>query len=245
MRLSTEAADQGKWATFSADVNDIGEVVFKVWPNDSDDSSRNRGPVEARWDTRRFNEVMDLLRVAMRMSKESKEWKDKVEYADRPWIRGEGGKSVRGEKPVPMWATWVGTTEDGKIWISLQVFKRPNIQFFFGKDLYNFLYHGNGQPYSDAEVSRARVSGWVESLIQIVPPLIASRYNHEKTLPKQKQNNGGQGQSNYNQAGGNNNGNRGGQSGGYSGGGSNGGQRSDATAATSDNFDEVEDDLPF
>lgn len=251
MRLSTEAADQGKWATFSVDVNDIAEVVFKVWPQDSEDASRNRGPIEARWDQVRFNAVLDLIRKAIRMSAKGENWRDKVEYADKPWIRGDGGKSVRGTEAKPMWATWVGCT-DGRVWISLQVYKRPNIQFFFGKDIYNFLYHENGQPFSDAEISCAFANGWVSALEQHIPGLVTARYNHEKTLPKAKQGQGGGqggGQGNYN--GGNNNqqGNRGGyhsqstQGSGGGGGNSGGGNGGGNSYAAADDI--ADDDLPF
>jgi hypothetical protein len=241
MRLSTEAVDQGKWATFSVDVNDVAEVVFKVWPQDSEDASRNRGPIEARWDSVRFNSILNLIRIALKMSQEGKEWRDKVEYADRPWIRGDGGRSERAKDPKPMWAVWVGSNEFGKVWISLQVYKRPNIQFFFGKDIYNNIYHENGQPYSDAEVSRAFALGWIGTLEQHVPTLLAQRYNHEKTLPKAKQT-GNQG------SGGGNNNNR---SGGQAGGGYQNQQRSEPAQSSSrtestDSYDDVsDDDLPF
>lgn len=241
MRLSTEAVDQGKWATFSVDVNDIAEVVFKVWPQDSEDASRNRGPIEARWNTVMFNNVLDLIRTAMKMSLKGEKWRDKVEYSDRPWVRGEGGKSERAKDAKPMWATWVGSDEFGKIWISLQVYKRPNIQFFFGKDTFNNLYHESGDPYSDAEVSRAFASGWINSLTQHVPGLITTRYNHEKTLPKAKQGQGGN-----NNGGGYNNNNRGGNQGG---GGYSNQQRSESTSSSSksESYDDdvSDDDLPF
>jgi uncharacterized membrane protein YgcG len=245
MRLSTEAADQGKWASFSVDVNDVAEIVFKVWPNDSEDASRNRGPIEGRFTQPWFNSILDLLRIAMQMSKKGEKWRDKVEYSDRPWIRGDGGKSERAKDPKPMWAIWVGSDEFGKVWISLQVYKRPNIQFFFGKDTFNNLYHENGQPYSDAEISRAFASGWIAALEQHIPPLVAARYNHEKTLPKNKQGQGGGQQSggnrngNYSQGGGNyQNRNQGGGNGGGSSGGS-------SSAAAADDYSDVEDDMPF
>jgi hypothetical protein len=243
MRLSTEAADQGKWATISLDVNNIAEVVFKVWPNDTEDASRNRGPIEAKFDSVRFNNIMGLIRVAMKMSQEGKDWKDKVERSDYPWLRGEGGRSEKGKEVKPIGAMWVGCT-DGRVWISLQVYKRPNIQFFFGKDVYNNLYHGDGQPYADAEISRAFASGWVESLLQHVPVLMKERYDHDKTLPKNKQ----QGAQGNNTGGGYNNNNRGGNQGGGGGGYSNQ-QRSESTSSSSKtesySDDVSDDDLPF
>jgi hypothetical protein len=249
MRVSVEAADAGKWATFSVDVNDVNEVVFKVWPQDSDDASRNRGPIEARFTAPWFGTICDLIRLAMKMSKEGKEWQDKVEYSDRPWVRGDGGRSVRAEKAMPMWALWVGSTADGRVWVSVQVYKRPNIQFFFGKDTFNNLYHKSGEPYADAEISRAFVSGWLARLEEIVPVLLRERYNHEKTLPKKREDGqGGGNQGGQRQGGGNN---YGGQSGGNSGGGqSNQNQRSESTPAKSDSYSssstEVDDDdMPF
>jgi hypothetical protein len=241
MRLSTEAVDQGKWATFSIDVNDVNEVVFKVWPQDSEDASRNRGPIEARFAGPWFGAIGDLIRTGLKMSLKGEKWRDKLEYSDRPWIRGDGGKSERAKDAKPMWAIWVGTDEFGKVWVSLQVYKRPNIQFFFGKDTFNNLYHENGQPYSDAEISRAFASGWLARIEEVVPVLLRERYNHEKTLPKAKQGQGGgntQSGGSYNRGGGN-----------QGGGGYQNNQRSESSGSSgkSESFDDdlADDDMPF
>jgi hypothetical protein len=252
LKMYTEAADQGKTATLFWDVNDVGEALIKVWPQDSEDSARNRGPIEAKLTLPLFNHFCELMRMAIRMSQENKgkEWKDKVENVDRPWVRGDGGKNERSKDYKPVSAVWVGCSEDGKVWIALDVYRRPKIQFFFGKTVYNNLYHGDGQPYTDAEVSRAFARGNLKVLEDNIPRLIVERYDHQKTLPKPKGDNqrsgGNNGGGNY---GGGNNYNRGGNGGGSSGGGnrseSSHSNNESSSSDSSSDYDLVDDDLPF
>lgn len=139
------------------------------------------------------------------------EYNARWENHGRTWNRAEN----RSNKELsPKSNIVVGRDKKGRIYIALLSVggDRPKIRFYFGENIYRKLYI-NGQPASDAELSRRAVRGWLKSIEHLLP--IIAAINWEEKVKEENNNNRGGG---YNNSGGGNyrNNNNGGGGGGNS-----------------------------
>ena len=158
------------------------------------------------------------------------EYNARWENHGRTWNRAEN----RSNKELsPKSNIVVGRDKKGRIYIALLSVggDRPKIRFYFGENIYRKLYI-NGQPASDAELSRRAVRGWMKSIEHLLPIIAAINW-----AEKEKEEGNNRGGSGYNNSGGgyrNNNNNNGG--------GNNGGSSRYQQSSNSGNDD---DDIPF
>lgn len=154
------------------------------------------------------------------------EYNARWENHGRTWNRAEN----RSNKELsPKSNIVVGRDKKGRIYIALLsvIGDRPKIRFYFGENIYRKLYI-NGQPASDAELSRRAVRGWLKSIEHLLP--IIAAINWEEKVKEENNNNRGGGYNNSGSGNYRNNNNGGG-----------GGGNSRYQQSSNDN----DDDIPF
>lgn len=159
------------------------------------------------------------------------EYNARWENHGRTWNRAEN----RSNKELsPKSNIVVGRDKKGRIYIALLSVggDRPKIRFYFGENIYRKLYI-NGQPASDAELSRRAVRGWLKSIEHLLPVIAAINWEEKVREDGGNNNNRGNG-GGYNNSGSYRNNNGGGNSNGGSGG------RYQQSSNSGD-----EDDIPF
>ena len=195
--------------------------VYTNMPNDPD-NGKIRADIGINVAYEILCELEDLSESAT-----DEEYNARWENHGRTWNRTEN----RSNKELsPKSNIVVGRDKKGRIYIALLSVggDRPKIRFYFGENIYRKLYI-NGQPASDAELSRRAVRGWLKSIEHLLP--IIAAINWEEKVKEENNNNRGGG---YNNSGGGNYRNNN-----NSGGGSGGNSR--YQQASNDN----DDDIPF
>lgn len=181
-----------------------------VFTNDPEDQNNEYGKITAALDAPTFFMFLRLLESAINATGK---FREKIDNSNFTF---PGGK--RSESPSVVSSLIVGRDEDGLIWISVSAPRRPQIKFPFMNPEFHSLYHGDGSPYTPAEISKAYASAYIDMLRLMMANLLVSEWVPPDP-PKDQGNRGGGG--GY--------GNRGGGGGGYGGGG--GGRQAPAADA--------------
>lgn len=162
------------------------------------------------------------------VSTSDEEYNARWENHGRTWNRAENrsNKELSAKSNIV-----VGRDKKGRIYIAVLAVgsDRPKIRFYFGENIYRKLYI-NGQPATDAELSRRAVRGWFKSIEHLLP--VVAAINWEEKV--KEENNNGRGGNSYGNSGG---------GGGYrnnGGGGNNSGGNRYQQAGNDDG-----DDMPF
>lgn len=193
LRLSTKN-EQGKWANLSFGVFNNNPRVTVYTGIDGD---KDNGRISGNMDTPAFYVFLDTLAKVIDFvpTEENKDIKYKIENK-RPNFQKGGG---RPNGTVTESELWFGKSASGVIWMSVTGYQRPKVQFKFGEGIeYHSFFHGNGEPFTEAELSKAFAKAYLEALYGIIPVLKTTDYVEPQ--PKQQNGgyNGGQQQGGYN-----------------------------------------------
>jgi len=169
---------KGKKATLSfALVNNNPRI--NVYTNDPDDTIDN-GRISANMDTPTLFAMLHLLSQACR-SKEA--FREKINNQNHTY---QGGQ--RSDKAVVVSSTIIGKDDDGIIYISVTAPNRPIIKFVFGPSEYHNFIHGNGSPWTPAELSKLYAEAYIAMLTSFIGSVQDSQYVEPKPANNQKSN---------------------------------------------------------
>lgn len=182
LRLSTKN-EQGKWANLSFGVysNNPRVTVYSGIDGDKDN-----GRISANMDTPAFYVFLHKLAEVIDFvpTEDAKDIKYKIENK-RPNFQKGGG---RPNGTVTESELWFGKSANGVVWLSVTGYQRPKIQFKFGEGVeYHSFFHGNGEQFTEGELSKAFAKAYLEALYGIIPVLKTTKY----VEPQPKQQNGG------------------------------------------------------
>jgi uncharacterized membrane protein YgcG len=189
-----------------------------VWTNEPNDTDA----ISANLDTPTFFAFIELLRKAIDAEPG---YKDKIENKNYTWFNKK-----RSDTPSVVSDLIVGKDKDGVIGLCIVQRDRPRIRFNFGVNEFHQFIHGDGTPYTPAEMSTIYAKAYLRILDGMYNHMAI--VNYEPPKPREQNdggnNRGGQGGGNYQR----NNGGGNGGGGNYNGGGGN--QQKD-----------MDDDIPF
>lgn len=232
----------GKSAMFLVDV-DVGfRVTLTVRTGDPADKEKGKDGdvIRMKMELRDFEKVVNLFGDVIRSKGEMKV--AAVEQVYFRWNK-EQGKRERIEQPRDGNQLFFVKDSEGKIALSLVQYNRPKIEFSFLSTKPALVFkHGDGSPYSDAEMSQSEARAYHKILSELFSRVSASQIRQHQIpdqykppyVPQQAAGNGGGG---YNK--GNNNG--GGQQQRPANSGGNEGSSKAAVTA----FDDMDDDIPY
>jgi uncharacterized membrane protein YgcG len=216
---------EGKFANMSFDIKK-NDPIITVRTNIAADANNDYGRIQANVPLDKFNMFLSMIEHAA-MADQPFRWA--YEHHDKKFI----GPGKMTDGPVLIYRLVVGREENGVVFISIVLEKRPNIKFSFMPDTKTRFKDGDGNEMPKALESKFLALGQVASLRQLMPLLLKEQYKHPE--PKQGGNFGG--------GGGNRGGQGGGSYGGGGGGGNGGGGRSYSNAGAG--ADMASDDIPW
>lgn len=154
-----------------------------VYTNDPSDKDNNFGRIQAKLDIVVFGTFLSYLQASIDAT-------EKVTYCienkNYTWF-----KKQRSETPVVESKLWVGRDENGVVWVCVEdvvTKNRPRIKFPFTLPYFHALLK-NGEPMTEAEVSRGVASAFVHALRDAMHQLLVDNYEHVD--PKSREKNGG------------------------------------------------------
>lgn len=201
-KLSLYSANaQGKMASLNWGLvsNNPRITVYTNDPNDTIDN----GKISANLDAPNF---FAFLQILSNTAKSREDTKTKIDNLNFTWPGG-----TRSKEPTMVSSLIVGK-ENGVVYISVTAARRPAIKFEIATQEFHHYFHGDGTPYTKAELSTIMSLAYVNMLT----PLMTIAMNDNYTPPKPREDNGGGG------FGGNKGGFSGGNKGGNYGGGGGG-----------------------
>jgi hypothetical protein len=210
-------------------------VVATGDPNENDRNT-NYGKIEAPFNVHAWGMFMEMFYDAIEKFQPGQ--KSQIVCKNFVFV----GQGQRSTEPLPVATVTVGKDKEGVICMSVTAKNRTAVIFKLLPDpqFFNFV-HGDGTPYSDAELSAWFARGWYKNMTQIMRHILVDQYREPP--PMDGGNRGGNG--------GGNNYNRGGQGGGNGGynrggnGGGGGGNRSGGGGWDGGGGSDNGDDIPF
>lgn len=196
------------------------QPLITVRTNLASDANNDYGRIQAQVPLDKFYMFLEMLRYAATCPEKGFRWC--YEHKDRKFI----GPGKMTDGPVVLWRLVVGKEENGVVYWSLVMEKRPNIKFSFLADTKSNFKDGDGNEMPKELESRFLTLGKLRAVEELMPFELRAQYKH----PEPKQQGGGGGY-----------GNRGGNGGGYGGGNGGGGQRPAQAPAV----DMGGDDIPW
>lgn len=189
--------EQNKYSNLSWEIsrNSLGIKVYTG--HSSDINGKQRGIIRATLSGINFYAFLELLKNALASEGA---FKSKIEYKDYHFLGGR-----RSDTPQVISVVYVGRDEDGTIWVSvIDALNegRPRIKFEFGNGRNHKFIHGDGTPYSRAEVSQLFARAYYNFLSTAGSYVMVREY----VEPKPRNNQGGANRGNYNSNYTNNNG---------------------------------------
>ena len=217
---------KGIWSTLAWDVfqNNPRIVVDTKDPNLLSQEN-GYGRITAPLDPAVFGAVLVNLENVINATEPIK---FKVENSNHEYVNGQ-----RSQEITHLTDLWVGRDAEGQIFISV-VSTKPNwpiIKFLFGPsdNRYHKFLHGDGTPYSKADLSILFAKSYLNMLRALVPNVMDTHYFEAPQNPNWKKGGQGDGGSGGNRWGNNGGGNQG------------GGQRASQAPAA----DDMDDSIPF
>lgn len=163
---------------FSLVANQPRIDVYTNVPND-----KNNGNIRAAMDGPTFWALIELLKLAL--DKEPG-FKVSVPNKNYTWFQQK-----RSDEPVPVSTTVIGKDKEGVVFIALTAKDRPLIMFKFLPSLFHTIMHGDGTPYSPAELSVVYARGFANGLPLLFASVADTHYQEPK--PKDAPTGGGGG----------------------------------------------------
>lgn len=215
---------EGKFASLGIDLKK-NDVMITVRTNIPGDANNDYGRLTAQVPLDKFYTFMEWIKHAA-TTDEPFRWA--YEHKDRKFI----GPGKMTDGPVLMYRLVVGREENGVVYISVVLEKRPNIKFSFLNDTKTLFKDSDGNEMPKNLESKFLALGKVKAFRDYLALVLKEQYKH----PEPKPQNGGGGGGGWKQ--GNQGGGGGGGGGNYSG-GNNGGNSAPAGAAM------ASDDIPW
>jgi uncharacterized membrane protein YgcG len=204
----------GKFANMSFDIKK-NDVLITVRTNIPADANNDYGRLQALVPLDMFYSFLEMVEAAA-LADQPFRWA--YEHKDRKFI----GQGKMTDGPVLMYRLVVGREENGVVYISVVLEKRPNIKFSFMPNTKTTFKDSEGNEMPKALESKFLALGKVKAIREFVGVMVKEMYKH----PEPKQQNGGGG-GNWNR------GSQGGQGGQHR---SNGGGAPAATAMEGDDI---------
>jgi uncharacterized membrane protein YgcG len=192
---------EGKFANASFDIKK-NDPIITVRTNIAADANNDYGRLQANVPIDKFYMFLEMIRLAA-LADQPFRWA--YEHKDRKFI----GPGKMTDGPVLIYRLVVGREENGVVYWSLVLDKRPNIKFSFLADTKTVFKDGEGMEMPKNIESKLLALGKVKAIEDLMSQEARAQYKHPE--PKQ-QGGGGFG-------GGGNRGGQGGGGGGYGGGG--------------------------
>lgn len=204
----------GKFANASFDIKKNNPIIT-VRTNIPADANNDYGRLQANVPLDKFYMFLEMLRHAA-MTDQPFRWA--YEHKDRKFI----GPGKMTDGPVTIYRLVVGREENGVVFWSLVLEKRPNIKFSFLPDTKSIFKDADGNEMPQGIASKFLTLGKVKAVEDLMSQEIRAQYKH----PEPKPQNGGGGGGGYNRGGGG--------GGGYQGGGGGGAPASGGGASMPD-----------
>lgn len=216
---------EGKFANMSFDVKK-NDPIITVRTNIAADANNDYGRIQANVPLDKFYMFLEMIRHAA-MADQPFRWA--YEHRDKKFI----GPGKMTDGPVLIYRLVVGREENGVVFISVVIDKRPNIKFSFLSDTKTVFKDGDGNEMPKNLESKFLALGQVRAIEDLMPIIVKEQYKHPE--PKQGGSFGGGG-----------GGNRGGNGGGsYGGGGGNGGGNRSYSNADAGGASMASEDIPW
>lgn len=202
-------------------------VVATGDPNENDRNT-NYGKIEAPFNIHAFGMFLEYFHDAI--EKFAPGQNGKVVCKNYVFV----GQGQRSTEPLPVATVTVGKNAEGVVCMSVTAKNRTAVVFKLlpDKQFFDFV-HGDGTPYTDAELSLWFARGWYNNMADIMRQILVREYKEPPPMD------GGNNRGGY-QGGGQG----GGQRGGYQGGGQGGGNQGGGGGGWGGGADK-NDDIPF
>ncbi|BAW19540.1 hypothetical protein [Ralstonia phage RP31] len=210
---------EGKFANMSFDIKK-NDPIITVRTNVANDANNDYGRIQANVPYDKFTMFLEMIRHAA-LTDQPFRWA--YEHRDKKFI----GPGKMTDGPVLIYRLVVGREENGVVYISVVMDKRPNIKFSFLADTKTLFKDGDGNEMPKHIESKFLALGKVKAIEDLMPLLMKEQYKH----PEPKQQGGGGG-------------NWGNRNGGNGGGGNGGGYQNNRSQG-SGNADMGSDDIPW
>ena len=199
---------EGKFANMSFDIKK-NDVLITVRTNIPADANNDYGRLQALVPLDKFYVFLEMIEAA---ATGDRTFRWAYEHRDRKFI----GQGKMTDGPVLIYRLVVGREENGVVYISVVLEKRPNIKFSFLNDTKTTFKDSDGNEMPKDLESKFLALGKVKAIRACLEMAAKELYKHPE--PKQQGGQGGGG--NWNRGGGQGGGNRAGGSTGGGGGGS-------------------------
>lgn len=214
---------EGKFANASIDIKK-NDPIITVRTNIAGDANNDYGRLQANVPLDKFYLFLRMLEAAA-LAPEGTPFRWAYEHRDRKFI----GQGKMTDGPVLIYRLVVGKEENGVVYWSIVLDKRPNIKFSFMADTKSAFKDGEGHEMPKGLESKFLTLGKVDAIRDLMSQEVRAQYKH----PEPKPQGGGGGGGNWNRGGGQGGGGGGGgQQGG--GGASYGGQSGGTTMPSDD-----------
>lgn len=172
---------EGKFASASFDVKK-NDPLITVRTNVAADANNDYGRLQANVPLDKFYMFLEMLRHAA-LTDAPFRWA--YEHKDRKFI----GQGKMTDGPVLIYRLVVGREENGVVFWSLVLDKRPNIKFSFLSDTKTMFRDADGNEMSKAVESKFLTLGKVKAIEEMMSQEVRAQYKH----PEPKQQGGGGG----------------------------------------------------
>lgn len=194
---------EGKFANLSFDIKK-NDVLITVRTNIPADANNDYGRIQALVPLDKFYTFLEMIEWA---ATENKPFRWAYDHRDRKFI----GQGKMTDGPVLIYRLVVGREENGVVYISVVLEKRPNIKFSFLNDTKTTFKDSDGNEMPKDLESKFLALGKVKAVRACMEMVAKELYKH----PEPKQQGGGNGGGgNWNRGGGNGGGQRSGGGGG-------------------------------
>ena len=162
---------KGSYSQLRVDIyNNNPRIVVRT--NDPADRSKSFGQITAALDGGVFFAFLQILKNAIEAPGE---FKEKVECHNHVWKDNQRSKDITHVTDL-----LVGKDREGVVWISVVAKDddRPVIKFPFSvnDNRYHRFVHGDGTPYTKAELSVLTATGFYHLMTQLIPHLMVTEY---------------------------------------------------------------------
>ena len=213
---------EGKFAVASIDIKK-NDPIITVRTNIPGDANNDYGRLQANVPVDKFYMFLEMLRAAALHEGSAFRWS--YEHKDRKFI----GPGKMTDGPVVIYRLVVGKEENGTVYWSLVLEKRPNIKFSFLPDTKTVMKDTESNDMPIQLQSKFLTLGRVRSIEELIGPELRAQYKHPE--PKQQGGFGGGG------GGGQQRGNGGGGGGSWGGGGGGAPAQGGGTSMNSEDID--------
>lgn len=191
---------EGKFANMSFDIKK-NDVLITVRTNIPADANNDYGRLQALVPLDKFYTFLEMVEFA---AMSTAPFRYAYEHRDRKFI----GQGKMTDGPVLHYRLVVGREENGVVFISVVLEKRPNIKFSFLNDTKTTFKDSDGNEMPKDLESKFLALGKIKAIRSCMEMVAKELYKHPE--PKQQGGNGG-GNGNWNRNGGGGGGNGGGQ----------------------------------